>query len=78
MAMTNPPATRNRTVKIPKEYMPIWRKARDQGWDVSMTRGGHLCWTSPDGSKVFCPSTPSDHRSLHNVIRKLKYKGLKP
>lgn len=64
-------------MKIPKEYRPLAAKAKEQNWTISPTRGGHLVWLSPKGDKVYSPSTPSDFRSLPNVIRKLKHKGLK-
>lgn len=63
-------------MKIPKDYRPIAAKALAQGWTIGSTKGGHLVWRSPEGRKVFSPSTPSDHRSLPNVIRKLKHGGL--
>lgn len=63
-------------MKIPKEYRPIAKVARSQHWKITPTKNGHLMWMSPGGAKVFTPSTPSDWRSLPNVIRKLKHKGL--
>lgn len=63
-------------MKIPKEYRSLAKVARAQGWTIGPTNGGHLVWEAPGGGKVFTPSTPSDFRSLPNVIRKLKHKGL--
>ena len=63
-------------MKIPKEYRPLAKAAREQDWTIGPTKGGHLVWISPSGGKVFTPATPSDWRSLPNVIRKLKHKGL--
>jgi hypothetical protein len=63
-------------VKIPSDYKRIAKQARAQGWTIGPTRNGHLIWRSPRGVKVYTPSTPSDHRSLPNVIRKLRHAGL--
>lgn len=63
-------------MKIPKEYRPLAARAIAQDWTIEPTKGGHLKWTNPQGRPVFTPSTPSDWRSLKNVIRKLKHKGL--
>lgn len=64
-------------MKIPRELRATADKARAAGWTISHTRGGHLAWKSPAGRTVFCPSTPSDRRSVANVIGKLKRAGLR-
>jgi predicted RNA binding protein YcfA (HicA-like mRNA interferase family) len=64
-------------VKIPRDLRPAAKQARKAGWTLSLTRGGHLAWHSPAGRTVFCPATPSDRRSVANVIGKLRRKGLK-
>lgn len=63
-------------MKIPKDYRPIAKVALAQGWTIGRTRRNHLVWQAPSGVKVFTPGTPSDWRSLPNVIRKLKHNGL--
>jgi predicted RNA binding protein YcfA (HicA-like mRNA interferase family) len=47
----------------------VYRRA---GWDITLTRGGHLRWRSPKGGLVISPSTPSDHRSLRNLRSDLR------
>ena len=39
---------------------------------ISYAKNNHLVVTLPSGRKVFGPCTPSDHRSLLNVITKIK------
>lgn len=63
-------------MKIPSDYRPLAKLARDAGWTITFTRKNHLAWTSPDGKTVFSPSTPSDYRSLPRVISKLRRAGL--
>lgn len=63
-------------MRIPKEMRPVAKKARDQGWTISTTKGGHIVWQSPTGKKVFSPSSPSEYRGHKNVIRKLRHEGL--
>jgi hypothetical protein len=63
-------------MKIPPDYRPLAKRARKAGWTITGTRNGHLAWTSPTGRTVFSPSTPSDRRSLANVVGKLRRAGL--
>lgn len=59
-----------------KDMRQLVRQMRAQGWEVSRTRSDHLRFTSPDGhSTVYAPSTPSDHRSIRNVVAKLRREG---
>jgi hypothetical protein len=46
--------------------------ARQSGWSVSPTRGGHLRLTRPGSGPVFAPATPSDWRALPNVRAEMK------
>lgn len=52
--------------------------ARDQGWRVEFTGSNHLRFLSRDRSvsPVYGPYTPSDHRSIKNLITKLRHAGL--
>jgi hypothetical protein len=64
-------------MKIPRELRPTAQQARKAGWTVTHTRNGHLAWKPPTGQTVYSPSTPSDHRSVANVLGKLRRSGLK-
>lgn len=61
---------------VPREYRDLTLRARDAGWQIEKTRNNHIAFVSPAGRKVFCPSTPSDSRSLANVTQKLARAGL--
>lgn len=58
-----------------KEMVQLARRLERQGWAVSRTKRDHYRFVSPDGTIVYAPGTPSDHRSIHNVIAKLKRTG---
>lgn len=64
-------------MKIPRDLKAAAERARKAGWTITQTRSGHLAWKPPSGQTVFCPGTPSDHRSIANVISKLRRAGLK-
>lgn len=64
-------------MKIPRDLRSAARRARAAGWTVTETRGGHLAWKPPAGRTVFSPSTPSDRRSVANVLGKLRRAGLR-
>lgn len=55
------------------------RLAEEQGWDVSLTGGGHYKFLSPDPSvpPIYTSSTPSDYRSLLNFKARLRRSGLR-
>lgn len=63
-------------MKIPRDLRSTAKKAREQGWKIRETSGGHLAWKPPAGRTVFCPSTPSDSHSVANVLGKLRRAGL--
>jgi hypothetical protein len=46
--------------------------AADHGWQISLTRGGHLRLTKPGRGPVFTSSTPSDHRAYLNALAMLR------
>lgn len=47
--------------------------AQKRGWSVQKTNGNHLKLTHPSvPSPVFASSTPSDHRSLNNVMGQMR------
>lgn len=64
-------------LRIPRIYRELWTLARDQGWDIEMSGGHHLCWISPTGVKVHSPSSTVSKRGLLNMKAKLRHAGLK-
>jgi predicted RNA binding protein YcfA (HicA-like mRNA interferase family) len=61
---------------VRKEVSDLVRRARERGWVVEKTRGGHLRWRSPEGKVVFSGSTPSDVRAVRNIRSLLRRMGL--
>jgi hypothetical protein len=59
-----------------KDFKKLTKKIRSKGWDVRQRRSGHYVIEGPNGEKVFCSATPSDHRSLRNIERDLVKAGL--
>ena len=59
-----------------KDLKQLFSKVKDEGWSVSRRRSGHYKMEGPDGQKVFCSATASDHRSLRNIERDLAKAGL--
>lgn len=58
-----------------KEFKTLIKTAREQGWIVELTRGGHYKWVSPLGKFFFSSQTPSDNRALANLERDLRING---
>lgn len=46
--------------------------ARELGFSVALSRGGHLRFVRPGSPIVFFSSTPGDRRSLQNARAKLR------
>ena len=63
-------------MKLPEPYRKLARAARDAGWTVTLTPGGHLCWRPPEGPAVITASTPSDRRGVRNGRARLRAAGL--
>jgi hypothetical protein len=63
------------TGTIPKEYQPLARQVREQGWTVEPTDGDHLRWLGPDGQMVISGKSPSDKRALHDHVAQLRRYG---
>jgi hypothetical protein len=59
-----------------KDLKKIFRQAEQRDWIVRRRRSGHYLLQGPRGQKVFCPATPSDHRSLKNLKSHLSKAGL--
>jgi predicted RNA binding protein YcfA (HicA-like mRNA interferase family) len=58
-----------------KEARQLAKKAKEQGWIVDYSNGGHLRYKSPDGKTLFFSSTPSDTRALKNQISVMSKHG---
>jgi hypothetical protein len=62
-----------------KEVSKLIQAARDQGWTVLYSGGGHLIFRSPDKSvpQIIVPSTPhGGKRSIENATAQLRRGGL--
>jgi len=55
-------------VCLPKQVIESLRGWMKDGWTATKTNGGHWRLTHPEVDKpIFCPSTPSDWRSMLNT-----------
>lgn len=56
----------------------IEQAAIEQGWRVERTKRGHPVFYPPDPDKgpIYGSGTPSDRRSIRNLLAKLKSAGL--
>lgn len=53
----------------------LLRELEREGYSATRTNGGHLkIRHSQMTGSVFCPSTPSDHRGMKNLVAILKRK----
>lgn len=60
-----------------KEYRPLVKVARKQGWIVELTNNNHLRFVPPgDADPVVTSNTPSDQRAAKNLQSKLRRHGL--
>ena len=65
-------------LKMPDEYRPLEKLARQQGWEISHTRNNHLAWRPPGGHVVYTPCTPSvNGTGLIRIKSKLRRAGLR-
>ena len=58
-----------------KDVQKILKAARKRGWrDISHTRkrNGHYFYEWEDGTRIFAPFSPSDHRGVQNLERDLR------
>jgi len=59
-----------------KELKEIVGAAERQGWRVERTKKSHLRFYAPDGENiVHGAGTPSDRRSLENLVSRLRRYG---
>jgi hypothetical protein len=61
---------------VSKDLKPLIEEARRSGWEIFKRNNGHLKFVGPDGEKVFCSHTPSDHRAIKNIKKDLSNAGL--
>lgn len=67
----------SKSSSLSKELMSMARMARDQGWEVTETGGGHLKWTPPGGGEFYISSaSPSSQRTIVNVKKDLATRGM--
>ena len=60
-----------------KDMEQLVRKAKDQGWKVVITNGGHYKFLPINGdTPIIAPLTPSGARSIANTKSRLKKSGL--
>ncbi len=59
-------------MKVHKSLRPVLAYARDHGFQVDRTAGGHLRIHRPGCPPVFSASTPSDHRGVRNTLARLR------
>lgn len=59
-------------MKARKALQPLLDFAREHGFTVRQTSGGHLRLSKRGCPPVFAPSTPSDCRSVKNTLAQLR------
>jgi hypothetical protein len=62
---------------IPRELRGEYRRAREQGWEVTRTNGCHLRWQPRRGEAVITGSGRSEGRGVQNAKAKLRQAGLR-
>lgn len=50
-----------------RDLAKLVETARNRGWSVTRSPGGHLRLTHPNGALVYTASTPSDGRAIRNI-----------
>lgn len=64
-------------MKIPKHLKPLARRAKAEGWTISVTGGGHLRWKPRHGPAIITGSTPQRYgHGAGNARRALARAGL--
>lgn len=63
---------------LPKDMKSLLRLAKEQGWEVTRTTGGHPRCISPKGDVVVGSGTTSDMNSIWDFRARLKKAGLLP
>jgi hypothetical protein len=60
--------------KVPRELQPLIQAARDDGWRLEMSGGGHFKLRHGSGQSIVMPATPSDSRSMANAAALIRRK----
>ena len=63
-------------MRVHRLLRELYQAAREQGWTVTPTKGGHLRWENPDGRFTFSSSSPSRQRVLKHTKADLRRAGL--
>jgi len=64
------------TMGSEKDFKKVVKAAEEQGWTAKKTKKGHWQLYAPDGKNiVHAAGTPSDHRSLENVLSQMRKCG---
>lgn len=58
-----------------QQLKELQKEAKKQGWSITIAKAGHLKWRSPTGALVVTSQTPSDPRTIHNIVRDLQKRG---
>lgn len=67
----NSPAI-NPTRRSGKSIAPLCGYAHANGWQIRLTKGGHMRFAKPGRPCIFTSSTPSDHRAYLNALSMLR------
>jgi hypothetical protein len=61
-------------------YKKVFRKARQQGWKVTISNGNHWKLVPPDPTRkiLFTANSPSDYRAFRNFLADMKRNGFIP
>lgn len=64
-------------MQLPEPYRHAGKAARRQGWTITRTADGDLCW-QPRGKKpVIMPFTPGTRAEIQHELARLRHAGLK-
>lgn len=58
-----------------KETTALARRAQAQGWDVRLTKNGHLAYRSPGGKLIHTGSTPGDASGQRDHLVRMRRAG---
>ena len=60
-------ATLNKGVNITKDLMRLLQRAKEEGWNSTLTNGGHIKAQHVSGPIVIISGSASDWRALKNI-----------
>lgn len=58
------------------DFRKLVKLARKQGWEVNVTKSGHILFVGPDGSRVVAAMTSRSGKSILRIKNLLKKAGL--